>query len=206
MKGKFITFEGPEKSGKSTQAKLLKKYLSAKGFPCIFIREPGTTSLGEKIRKMLLDKKNTHISHATEMLLYMAARSQIVEETILPALKKGKIVICDRFLDSTVVYQGYGSGMDIGLINKIGKFATSDINPDVTILLDLGNKESLFKQNHIKDRIELRSEHYHNKVRRGYLTLAKKCPQRIKVVRVRDNVFSTQTEIRDIIDKCLLKK
>ncbi|MDD5356330.1 MAG: dTMP kinase [Candidatus Omnitrophica bacterium] len=206
MKGKFITFEGPEKSGKSTQAKLLKKYLSGKGFSCLFIREPGTTSLGEKIRKILLDKKNTHISHAAEMLLYMAARSQIVEQVILPALEKGKIVICDRFLDSTIAYQGYGLGMDIGLINRIGMFTTNGISPDITVLLDLGSKESLFKRNHNKDRIELRSKYYHNKVRKGYLSLAKKYPQRIKVVRVRDNVFSTQDEIRNIIDKCLLKK
>ncbi|MDD5618774.1 MAG: dTMP kinase [Candidatus Omnitrophica bacterium] len=206
MKGKFITFEGPEKSGKSTQAKLLKKYLSKKGFSCLFIREPGSTTLGEKIRKILLDKRNTHITHTAEMILYMAARAQIINKIIQPALKKGQIVICDRFLDSTIVYQGYGLGMDIDIIKKIGKFVTNGIEPDLTILLDLGAKESLFKENHKKDRIELRSRIYHNKVRKGYLTLAKKYPRRIKTVSVRENIFSTQKEIRKVVEKCLLKK
>ncbi|MDD5005274.1 MAG: dTMP kinase [Candidatus Omnitrophica bacterium] len=206
MKGKFITFEGPEKSGKSTQAKLLKKYLSKKGFSCLFIREPGSTTLGEKIRKILLDKRNTHITHTAEMLLYMAARAQIINKIIEPALKKGQIVICDRFLDSTIVYQGYGLGMDISLIKEIGEFVTRGIKPDITILLDLGAKESLFKENHKKDRIELRSRGYHNKVRKGYLALAEKYPRRIKIVCVQDNVFSTQKEIRKVVDKCLLKK
>jgi dTMP kinase len=206
MKGKFITFEGPEKSGKSTQAKLLKKYLTQKGYPCVFIREPGSTSLSEKIRKILLDKKNTNLSSSSEMLLYMAARAQLVKEVIEPELNKGRIVICDRFLDSTIVYQGYGLGMDTNLIKKIGEFATKGINPDITILLDLDNKESLFKKNHNKDRIELRPDSYHSKVRKGYMSLSKLYPERIKVVRVDDDISSTQNEIRKIIDKCLLKK
>jgi len=206
MKGYFITFEGPEKSGKSTQGKLLKRYLSRKGFSCLFIREPGSTSLSEKIRKILLDKKNTHISHSAEMLLYMTARAQLVRDVIKPALEKGKIIICDRFLDSTIAYQGYGLGMDIGLIQKVGEFATSGIEPDITILLDLGNKESLFKQNHKKDRIELRSKKYHDKVRKGYLALANKYPRRIKIVKVKEDIISTQKDIRDVIDRCLLKK
>jgi dTMP kinase len=206
MRGKFITFEGPEKSGKSTQAKLLKQYLSQRGFSCLFVREPGSTSLGERIRKVLLDKKNTHISHSAEMLLYMAARAQLVKDIIKPALKEGKVVICDRFLDSTIAYQGYGLGMDIKLIKKIGGFATLGIGPDITILLDLGARESLFKQNHKKDRIELRSKNYHNKVRKGYLLLAKEYPRRIKVIKVKESIFSTQKDIQDIIDRCLLKK
>jgi dTMP kinase len=206
MKSYFITFEGPEKSGKSTQAKLLKQYLSHKGFSCLFIREPGSTILGEKVRKILLDKKNTHISYAAEMLLYMAARAQIVKDVIAPALKKGKIVICDRFLDSTIVYQGYGLGMDVDTIKKIGEFVTCGIEPDITVLLDLGARESLFKQNHKKDRIELRSKKYHDKVRKGYLSLAKKNPRRIKIVEVKENALSTQRNIRNIIDRCLLKK
>ena len=206
MKGYFITFEGPEKSGKSTQAKLLQQYLSKKGFSCLFIREPGSTILGEKIRKVLLDKNNTHISYAAEMLLYMAARAQIVKDVIAPALKKGKIVICDRFLDSTIVYQGYGLGMDVETIKKIGEFVTCGIEPDITVLLDLGARESLFKQNHKKDRIELRSKKYHDKVRKGYLSLAKKNPRRIKIVEVKENALSTQRNIRNIIDRCLLKK
>ena len=206
MRGKFITFEGAEKSGKSTQAILLKQYLSKKGYPCLFIREPGSTSLSEKIRKILLDRKNTHISHFAEMLLYMAARAQLIKEVIVPALQKGKVVLCDRFNDSTIAYQGYGLGIDINLIKKIGRATTKDIEPDITILLDLGSRSSLFKDNHKKDRIELRPESYHKRVRKGYLSLSKLYPKRIKVVGVRDNIFSTQQEIRKIVDKCLLKK
>jgi dTMP kinase len=206
MSGYFITFEGPEKSGKSTQAKLLKKYLSKKGFSCLFIREPGSTALSEKIRKILLDKKNTHISDFAEMLLYMTARAQLINEVVEPALRRNKIVICDRFLDSTIVYQGYGLGLDVEAIKKIGKLVTKDIEPDITILLDLDDKESLFKVNHKKDRIELRSKDYHDRVRKGYLLLSRLYPRRIKVVRVEDNMLSTQKEIRKIVDKCLLKK
>lgn len=206
MSGYFITFEGPEKSGKSTQAKLLKQYLAKKGFSCLFIREPGSTKLSEKIRKILLDKRSIGLSHFAEMLLYMTARSQLIEEVIEPALKDNRVVICDRFLDSTIAYQGYGLGIDINLIKKIGKSVTKGIEPDVTILLDLNDKDSLFKANHKKDRIELRSENYHKKVRKGYMSLSKSYPKRIKVVRVGDDVFSTQKEIRKIIDKCLLKK
>jgi len=206
MKGKFITFEGTEKSGKSTQAKLLKQYLSKKGYSCLFIREPGSTSLSEKIRRILLDRKNTHISHFAEMLLYMAARAQLIKEVILPALKKGKVVLCDRFHDSTIAYQGYGLGININLIKKIGKSTTKNIEPDITILLDLGAKSSLFKSNHKKDRIELRPESYHKRVSKGYLLLSRRYPKRIKVVRVEDSILSTQKEIRKVIDKCLLKK
>jgi len=206
MSGYFITFEGPEKSGKSTQAKLLKNYLTKKGYSCIFIREPGSTILSEKIRKILLDKKNTHISHFSEMLLYMAARAQLIKEIIEPALKKNKVVICDRFIDSTIAYQGYGLGVDINLIKEIGNFVTKGIKPNITILLDLDNKDSLFKDGHKKDRIEMRSANYHKKVRDGYLALSKLYPKRIKVVRVGDDIFSTQREIRKIIDRCLLKK
>lgn len=205
MKSLFITFEGPEKSGKSTQSRLLKQYLTKKGFSCLSIREPGSSLVSEKIRKILLNKNHTSIAHSTEMLLYMSARAQLIEEAIEPALKQNKIVICDRFLDSTIAYQGYGLGMDIAIIKKIGEFATKGINPDITFLLDLGEGESLFKQSHKKDRIELRSENYHKRVRRGYLLLSKMHPKRIKVVRVKDNIISTQKEIRKIIDKCLSK-
>src|SRR4030042_1167272 len=123
MKGVFITFEGSEGCGKSTQAKLLYEYLKKKGKRVIYLREPGGTGISEKIRDVLLEPRN-HISGECEMLLYMAARAQLVEEIIRPALDKDKIVICDRFLDSTVAYQGYGLGMDIGFIKKIGRLTT----------------------------------------------------------------------------------
>ena len=206
MKGYFITFEGPEKSGKSTQSKLLKRYLTKKGFRCLCIREPGSTKTGEKIRQILLDKKNTHITPSAEMLLYMVARAQIVEEIIKPALKKNIVVICDRFLDSTIVYQGYGLGMDVGLIKNVGNLVTDGISPDMTLLLDMNSRDSSFKNFSNKDRIELRSKKYHNKVRRGYFKLAKSYPKRIKIIHVKKEVMDTQKEIRRVIDRCLLKK
>ena len=130
MKGKFITFEGSEGCGKSTQSRMLYEYLKAKGKRVIYLREPGATKISEKIRDILLDARNQAIVPEAEMLLYMAARAQIVGEIIKPALKKGMIVICDRFLDSTLAYQGYGLGMDIDLIGRIGKFTTGGISPD----------------------------------------------------------------------------
>src|SRR4030042_5389945 len=143
MKGKFITFEGSEGSGKSTQSKMLARFLEKKGYRVIFLREPGGTKISEKIRKILLDNKNDGMSQETEMLLYMAARAQLVRAVILPALQAGKIVICDRFLDSTIAYQGYGLGMDIKAIQYIGKITTAGLKPDLTIFLGLPIEKGL---------------------------------------------------------------
>jgi len=205
MAGYFITFEGSEKSGKSTQAKLLMNYLIKKGRKCVFIREPGSTSVSEKVRKILLDVRNKNISHISEMLLYMAARAQLIQDVIEPALKDNKVVICDRFLDSTIVYQGYGLGLDLEVIKYIGRFATKAITPDLTLLLDLDKRKNLYKVNHRKDRIELRSQEFHKRVWQGYLELAKEEPQRIKIVTLEDDKFQTQEKIRGIVDRCLLK-
>ena len=122
MKGRLITFEGSEGSGKSTQAKMVYQYLQERNKAVLYIREPGGVSISESIRKILLDIKNKHMTNECETLLYMAARSQLVEELITPALKKGVVILCDRFLDSTVVYQGYGNGIDIDFIKRIGKY------------------------------------------------------------------------------------
>lgn len=203
MKGKFITFEGSEGCGKSTQSKLLCSYLRSKGQRVLFLREPGATPVSEKIRDVLLDKKNDSMSSGCEMLMYMAARAQIVEESIKPALKAGMIVVCDRFLDSTIAYQGYGLGMDIALIKKIGAFATQGVKPDLTILLDVPLKKGLKHRDGRKDRIELRSLKYHARVRRGYFELAKAEPARIKVVKIQQDLNQTQDNIRLLVDKLL---
>ncbi|MBP6344161.1 MAG: dTMP kinase [Candidatus Omnitrophica bacterium] len=184
MAGKFITLEGSEGSGKSTQSALIYEYLKGRGKDVIQLREPGGVKISEAIRNLLLDVKNEAMSNECETLLYMAARAQVVKETIAPALKAGKIIICDRFLDSTLVYQGFGHGMDIGFIKELGLFATGGIKPDLTLLFDIDTKEGLSRTNAQKDRIELRSIEYHECVRRGYLDLAVKEPQRIKVIKV----------------------
>jgi dTMP kinase len=203
MKGIFITFEGPEGSGKSTQSKLLYRYLKEKGFNVVYLREPGGTKISEKIRKILLDSKNESITSTCEMLLYMAARAQVVSEVIRPALTKGKIVICDRFLDSTLVYQGFGLGVDIKIISNIGNIVTAGIKPDLTILLDLPAQKGLKVCGRIKDRIEKRSLCYHLSVRKGYLKLASGEPKRIKVIKVDKDKHKTQEKIRKLVSHFL---
>lgn len=203
MKGRFITFEGSEGCGKSTQSKLLYKYLKRKGYDVIYLREPGGTEISEKIRKILLDPKN-HITPICETLLYMAARSELVNKVIKPALCKGRIVICDRFLDSTIAYQGYGLGIDINFIKRIGHLVSEGVKPDLTILLDLPVKRGLRYHKNKKDRIEKRSLAYHIRVRRGYLALAKSEGERIKVVMVEKEKNRTQSKIRKLIEQYVI--
>jgi dTMP kinase len=206
MSGIFITFEGSESCGKSTQARMLYEYLRGQGRKAVFLREPGGTKVSEKIRKILLDKKNTAISAVTEMLLYMTSRRQTVEEVIMPALESGKIVLCDRFLDSTIVYQGYGLGLDRGMITRLGKIATMGLEPDLTILLDTPLKEALDAIGSKKDRIESRTLAYHERVKRGYLELAKREPGRIKVVKLQARKEQTQEKIRGLVAKLFERK
>ncbi|MCM8780314.1 MAG: dTMP kinase [Candidatus Omnitrophica bacterium] len=204
MKGKFITFEGSEGCGKSTQSKLLYEYLKRKVKRVVYVREPGGTKVSEKIRRILLDPKNT-INPLCETLLYMAARAETVSQLVKPAILKGYIVICDRFLDSTVVYQGFGLGVDIGFIYNIARSITAGIKPDLTILLDLPVAKGLRHRRFIKDRIEKRSLSYHQRVRKGYLRLARQEPERIKVIKVKQDKYKTQKEIKLVVDRFLEK-
>jgi len=205
MKTKFITFEGSEGCGKSTQSRMLADYLKEKGYGVVYLREPGATKVSEKIRGVLLDKKNSAMSLECEMLLYMAARAQIVAEVIKPVLKKGKVVICDRFLDSTLAYQGYGLGMDIALIKNIGKFVTQGIKPGLTILLDVPLKQGLKHRDGNKDRIEQRPLSYHARVRNGYFKLAAQESNRIKIIKIEKDKRATQNKIRKLTEVFLSK-
>ena len=202
-RGIFITFDGPEGCGKSTHSKLIVEYLRSKGKDIVHTREPGGTVIGEEIRNVLLDQRNKGMAVITEAFLYLAARAQIVNEIILPNLKKGKIVICDRFQDATVVYQGYAGGLDIKMLDQLGKMASAGLKPDLSIFLDIDSALGL-KRAGCKDRMELKSSAFHKKVRNGYLALAKKEPVRIKVVKVEGNIEDTQAVIRNIIDKHVL--
>lgn len=204
VEGKLITFEGSEGCGKSTQSKLLAEYLSSKGHSIVYLREPGGTKISEKIREILLDARNKKILPVCETLLYMAARAQLVSEVILPALKQEKIVICDRFLDSTIAYQGCGLGIDIPVIQYIGRFANNGIKPCLTIFLDIEVKKGLKYRRGSKDRIERRPLDYHYRVRKGYLELAKYEPRRIKIVRLDEDQNKTQAKIRKLVE-CYLK-
>ncbi|MFZ2938537.1 MAG: dTMP kinase [Candidatus Omnitrophota bacterium] len=204
MKGKFITFEGSEGCGKSTQSKLLYEYLKQKGYKAVYLREPGGVKVSEKIRNLLLDPKNK-ISPVTETLLYMAARAEVVNEVIIPALASGKIVVCDRFLDSTICYQGYGLGVDIKTIKFIGNFATSSIEPNLTIFLDLAVKKGLKHRHLQEDRIEQRPLTYHERVRKGYFKLANLHKKRIKIVKLELDIFLTQDKIRKLCHSIISK-
>ncbi|MFZ5800623.1 MAG: dTMP kinase [Candidatus Omnitrophota bacterium] len=203
MTGKFITFEGSEGSGKSTQARLLCNYLRKKSRAVVFLREPGSTEIGEKIRKILLDPANKRMTLVAEMLLYLASRAQLVEEVIKPALSKGQFVICDRFLDATLAYQGYGGGLDLGLIRSIGALATQGIKPDLTLLMDIPPEEGLRRVGKNKDRIEQRKIAFHRRVRRGYFALVRKEPRRMKIIPVQKFRNHTQEIIRRYVDKLL---
>ncbi|MCB9772499.1 MAG: dTMP kinase [Candidatus Omnitrophica bacterium] len=203
VKGKFITFEGSEGSGKSTQAALICEYLKKKKIPVLLLREPGGVKISEAIRGLLLDVKNTDMTKESETLLYMASRAQLVEEILKPALKKGTVVICDRFLDSTIAYQGFGNGVDINAIKKIGAFATQGIAPGLTLLFDIETEKGLSRTNVVKDRIELRSVNYHRRVRKGYLALAKSESKRIRVIKVDQGKEEIFEIVRKHIDKFL---
>ncbi|MFH1867861.1 MAG: dTMP kinase [Candidatus Omnitrophota bacterium] len=208
-KGLFITVEGSEGSGKSTQSKMLSDFLKNKGFKVVNFRDPGATKLGEDVRNILL-KPGEKLAATSETLLYMAARAQLVYEKILPALKKRKIVICDRFTDATVCYQGYGLGVDIKLIEALNKFVTNSTIPALTLFLDLNIKKGLKRSHNVKgysDRIEQRSNSFHKKVREGYIAQAKRFPKRIKRIIVDGNSKErTQEIIRALVLECISKK
>lgn len=198
MKGKLITLEGTDGGGKSIQSKLLGRYLKKLGYKVIVTREPGN----RRIRNILLDPKNRSIDGITELFLYMADRGQHVKETILPFLRKGYIIICDRFTDSTVAYQGYGRGLPLGLIHRLNRLATRGIKPDLTIILDVPLRLGLRRA--IKSRMEMEKFKFYRNVHYGYMQLAKREPGRIKVVKVDGDVQSIQEKIRGVV-RCLLR-
>lgn len=174
----FITFEGLDFCGKSTQVSLLIDYLQNKGNEIVLLREPGGTAISEKIRDILLDKKNLEMCLETELLLFYASRAQLVNEKIIPELNKGKIVISDRFYDSSTAYQGYGRGLSINFINELNKFVVGKCVPNITFFLDLSiseieKRKLLFKKENL-DRIESSVIEFWHKVREGYLNIAKK--------------------------------
>lgn len=209
-KGLFITFEGLDKVGKSTQVDRLVTYLKSRGIKVTLVREPGSTEISEQIRKILLDKDNYgKISPLTELLLYNAARAQLVDSVIRPALENGDIVISDRFYDSTTAYQGYGRGIDIGLIDSINMAATGNLVPDLTILLSIGsikdavNNHKRFQSSSTDDRLEKESLEFRERVREGFLKIAKNEPRRFLVVDAEDSVDNIAAGIAERIEQFL---
>ncbi len=183
MRGVLITFEGVEGSGKSTQAERLAKRLAALGVPCAALREPGGTGIGEAIRSILLEPENREMHDLTELLLYLASRNQLVREKVMPALNEGRVVVLDRFGDSSIAYQGYGRGLGEKLVARLNKLATADTRPNLTVLVDVpievGRER---KASGVLDRLERERVEFHERVREGYLRVARRAPGRFKVV------------------------
>lgn len=199
----FITIEGVDGSGKTTQINLLYTYLKSINRETIITREPGGTKLGEKIRALILDKNNDDISYMTEALLYTASRAQIVEEIILPALKSNKIVICDRFVDSSLVYQGVARGLGIEKIAQINEYALNGLVPDITFYLDIDPKLSILRklnQSNL-DRIENENLEFHNKVYEGYKRIVQMYPKRIFKLDATQSKEDLHIQILNILKK-----
>jgi len=171
--GKFIVLDGPDGCGKTTQARLLSKWLQKQKVPTVTFRDPGDTAIGEKIRQILLSPKHAAMSTPAEVLLYMAARAQLWQEKIAPALNENKCVVLDRWLSSTCAYQGYAGGFEMDKVIKIAKLCLERIWPDLTIILDVDAKTGLARLHRQFDRMEQKGDSYHEKVRQGFLQLAK---------------------------------
>lgn len=197
----FITFEGPEGSGKSTQLPQLAQFLEEKGLSVVRTREPGGTKIGDQIREVLVRMDNTELHPRTEILLFLAARAQLVEELIIPSLQQGKIILCDRYGDSTLAYQGYGHGLDLDTLRAMLHFATGGLKPDLTILLDVDVMTGL-KRKKIKEewnRLDAFELSFHERVRAGYHILAGHDPERWKIVDASQRPEQVQEQIRMLV-------
>ena len=206
-KGFLITLEGNEGSGKSTQIKLLQRYLKRKRIPVVVTHEPGGTVISAQIRKILLDRKNIRMNGECETLLYMAARAQLVEEVIKPAIRTGKVVLCDRWLDATMAYQGYGAGISLQWIRSMGQKVTAGVRPKRSLYLDLPLNLGLKRatSHKVADRMERKKMIFHKRVRRGYLSLAKQEPGRFRVISVqaKDSVQVVHSKILKVLKNVL---
>lgn len=203
MKGIFISFEGIEGTGKTTQAGFLAERLVAEGRDVVLTYEPGGTVIGKRIREVLLRPDHREMSYVTELLLYNADRAQHLKEKILPAVGEGKVVITDRFSDSTVAYQGYGRGIDLTLLSSIDSISTGGIRPDLTILFDLDVEQGLMRNKRVNkvDRLELEDVEFHKKVRNGFLKIAETEPDRIKIVDASMPIEQVKEAIWEIVLK-----
>ncbi len=205
--GLFVTLEGPDGSGKTTQEKLLTEYLQARGLSVVCTREPGGTEIGEQIREVIFSKKSDAIRDETEVLLFSAARAQIVGQLIRPALDAGKIVLCDRYADSTLAYQGYGLGLDLGALRAITRFATGGLVPDLTFYIDVPVEDGLArKRGGDVNRLDEKDVAYHQRVRAGYLEMARQEPGRWVVIDGTQPREQVQQQIRERLERELKQR
>lgn len=205
MSGLFITIEGVEGCGKSTQVERLRQYLATRGYEVEVTREPGGTPIAEAIREILLDPAYSAMGAATELLLYEAARAQHVDERIRPALEAGKVVLCDRFADSTTAYQGAGRGLPEDAVFRLHEIATRGVWPRLTIVIDVPVEEGLQRatRDGASDRIEREMPAFHERVRAGYLRLAEREPERVRVVDGTRSIDAVAADIRALVDDLL---
>ncbi|MDR4934821.1 dTMP kinase [Rossellomorea marisflavi] len=210
MNGSFITVEGPEGAGKSTVLAVLAERLEEDGVPVVITREPGGIKIAEQIREVILHTENTEMDERTEALLYAAARRQHLVEKVLPALREGKVVLCDRFIDSSLAYQGKARGIGMDAIEEINAFAIEDHMPDLTLYFDIEPEEGLNRINQHKgrevNRLDLESVGFHHKVREGYLELVNKYPNRIQVVDASRSVTAVADAAYEIVKGFLQKR
>ncbi len=213
---RFISFEGGDGSGKSTQLRLLADYLPSRGRACLCTREPGGTNLGRMIRKALLEVRDESISSQTELFLYLADRAQHIDKVILPALERDEIVLCDRFTDSTLAYQGYGRGVDLAMLRRMNSMASGGLVPDLTLLLDcpvdlaLSRTARRIEERRAtegrEDRFESEDIGFHERVRRGFQELAEAEPERIRILDASRSVEEIQAEIRALVESRLANR
>lgn len=199
-KGLFITFEGADGCGKTTQIELLNKYLQNKGYQTLLTREPGSKGLGVMLREILLNYDG-EVSANCESFLFLADRAQHVDCIIKPAIEEGMIVLCDRHTDSTVAYQGYGRGLDVDRINYLNNIATNTLKPDLTIVFDIDIETSLQRVGQNKDRMESSGIEFFNRVRQGYLEIAKNEPSRVKVLDASNTIEDLHNEVINLVEK-----
>ena len=205
MNGKLIVFEGPDGSGKTTILKNINKKLINLGYPIMLVREPGGTFISEQIREIIIDNNNTEMNSKTECLLFAASRAQLVEEKIKPALNRGEIILCDRFVLSSLLYQGVGRGLGINEVKKINDFATGFIKPDLTIFFNIYYKTALMikRANFKADRLESEDFDFHKKIFDAYIDLAKKYKEDIKQVDASLSIDQVSENVLKLIEDLL---
>jgi dTMP kinase len=204
--GRFISFEGIEGCGKTTQIGLLSDYLKQKDIPFTITREPGGTAVGEGIRKILLTSETIHLTTASELLLFYASRSQNITEKIIPALERGEMVICDRFYDASMAYQGYGRGIPLDFIEKVTELVCNGYRPELTVLLDIAPAVGLTRararnnaRGNDEGRFEMEDLHFYTRIRDGYLDLAKREPKRIQVIEADRTIDNVHRDILKVL-------
>jgi dTMP kinase len=201
--GLFLSLDGIDGCGKSTQARMLAQWLAGKGHDVVACRDPGSTDLGERLRELLLNSRSTPIGRRAEMLLYMASRAQLVDEVIRPALERGQTVVADRFLLANVVYQGYGGGLDVARLWEVGRVATDGITPQLTFVLDVDPQLALSRRTGTPDRLESEPDDFHCRVREGFVAEARKNLKTMRLIDASRTIDEVQAELRREVEAFL---